>query len=346
VGKWILRLYPRSWRERYEEEVAAVLDQHGCPPRTLVNLVLGALDARLVLPRFREENLVPVNGPAYRVARPARLGGVAVSTAIAALSLSFVLLLAYAMFIGFPDITQTGDANLERWVGPDWARWGYLALGLVMAGAYVMVAIAGNRDAGEPRSRAVLIGAAAGAMAGLVAIAVLALVTATARHPAQMGPGSTVPMFLLVVAPAGAGVWVGLLTRRAGHGLLAGFWCAVVFALLISVALLLRDMVFAGLLEHTAWLGDRVGDPTCNNVHGATLAGCEIGDDFGFAASLLLLGPLLGAVVGWGGSAIASVGRRPAETAGRRWTASTGAIMAFCAVLLGLFVVEVLTKLW
>lgn len=116
--------------------------------------------------------------------------------------------------------------------------------------------------------------------------------------------------------------------------------------MLFSVVLLLRDVAFAGLLEHTAWLGDRVGDPTCNNVTGTTLADCEIGDDFGFAASLLLLGPLLGALVGWAGSAIGSLGRRPGETSGRLWNASTATVAAFCAVLLGLFVVEVLTNLW
>lgn len=39
-------------------------------------------------------------------------------------------------------------------------------------------------------------------------------------------------------------------------------------------------------------------------------------------------------------------GRRPGETSGGLWNASTATVAAFCAVLLGLFVVEVLTNLW
>jgi len=26
--RWLLRLYPRAWRERYEEEMLAVLEEH------------------------------------------------------------------------------------------------------------------------------------------------------------------------------------------------------------------------------------------------------------------------------------------------------------------------------
>jgi hypothetical protein len=43
----LLRLYPRTWRERYAEEVALVLDQHRVTYWTLLDFLLGALDARL-----------------------------------------------------------------------------------------------------------------------------------------------------------------------------------------------------------------------------------------------------------------------------------------------------------
>lgn len=43
----ILRLYPRPWRDRYGEEMAVVLRQHDVTPRTLANLLGGALDAHL-----------------------------------------------------------------------------------------------------------------------------------------------------------------------------------------------------------------------------------------------------------------------------------------------------------
>lgn len=55
--RWVrrlLRLYPRAWRERYAEEVAAVLAEHPVTYWTALDIVLGALDAHLhgdLLPR-------------------------------------------------------------------------------------------------------------------------------------------------------------------------------------------------------------------------------------------------------------------------------------------------------
>ena len=43
----LLRLYPRAWRERYADEVAAVLAQRPSSPWTLVDLLAGAYDAHL-----------------------------------------------------------------------------------------------------------------------------------------------------------------------------------------------------------------------------------------------------------------------------------------------------------
>jgi hypothetical protein len=44
---WILHCYPRRWRERYQEEMLALLEQHAITPKTALDLLLGALDARL-----------------------------------------------------------------------------------------------------------------------------------------------------------------------------------------------------------------------------------------------------------------------------------------------------------
>ncbi|GLV12968.1 hypothetical protein Heshes_06520 [Alicyclobacillus hesperidum] len=44
---WLLRLYPRAWRERYEEEMLALLEQHKITPATVVDLLIGAIDANL-----------------------------------------------------------------------------------------------------------------------------------------------------------------------------------------------------------------------------------------------------------------------------------------------------------
>lgn len=45
--RWLLRLYPRAWRERYEEEMLAVLENHGVRLVTVIDLLFGALDAYL-----------------------------------------------------------------------------------------------------------------------------------------------------------------------------------------------------------------------------------------------------------------------------------------------------------
>ena len=52
---WILRCYPPRWRERYQEEIVALLEQHTITTKTLLDLLLGALDARLD-PTYRSKD--------------------------------------------------------------------------------------------------------------------------------------------------------------------------------------------------------------------------------------------------------------------------------------------------
>lgn len=47
MALWMLNCYPRRWRERYGEEMLALLEQHRITPKTVIDLFLGALDARL-----------------------------------------------------------------------------------------------------------------------------------------------------------------------------------------------------------------------------------------------------------------------------------------------------------
>lgn len=44
---WILHLYPRAWRERYEPEMLALLEEHSITFFTGLDLLIGALDARI-----------------------------------------------------------------------------------------------------------------------------------------------------------------------------------------------------------------------------------------------------------------------------------------------------------
>lgn len=45
--RWLVRLYPRGWRERYEEEFLAVLEERDVSFSDILDVALGALDARL-----------------------------------------------------------------------------------------------------------------------------------------------------------------------------------------------------------------------------------------------------------------------------------------------------------
>jgi len=44
---WILHLYPPAWRERYEDEMRMLLEEHEITLFTWLDLLLGALDARI-----------------------------------------------------------------------------------------------------------------------------------------------------------------------------------------------------------------------------------------------------------------------------------------------------------
>lgn len=64
--EWLLGLYPPRWRERYGEEMLALLEQHSVTWRTVLDLLGSALDARLD-PYFR-----PLPTPAEMVRRMRR----------------------------------------------------------------------------------------------------------------------------------------------------------------------------------------------------------------------------------------------------------------------------------
>lgn len=57
---WILWLYPRGWRERYETEMVALLEQHEISFWTVLDLLMGAVDAQLDPHYRRERQLFPL----------------------------------------------------------------------------------------------------------------------------------------------------------------------------------------------------------------------------------------------------------------------------------------------
>ncbi|HTX78405.1 MAG TPA: hypothetical protein VMC62_01990, partial [Longilinea sp.] len=50
VRSWLIRLYPRPWRERYGEEFDMLLEECLHSPLDVVDIVLGAIDAHLEFP--------------------------------------------------------------------------------------------------------------------------------------------------------------------------------------------------------------------------------------------------------------------------------------------------------
>ncbi|RKN80617.1 hypothetical protein [Paenibacillus ginsengarvi] len=88
--KWLLHLYPRSWRERYEEEFVAMLEM--CPRHRwtdVFDMLLGAVDAHIQMKlqdgsnrlqsgmkQSTKLNLVPAAAPSAAPAVPAPSGGI------------------------------------------------------------------------------------------------------------------------------------------------------------------------------------------------------------------------------------------------------------------------------
>ncbi len=52
MNRLLIRLYPRSWRDRYGEEFEDLLEQEGLRPGVVLNVVLHALTARLDVRRY------------------------------------------------------------------------------------------------------------------------------------------------------------------------------------------------------------------------------------------------------------------------------------------------------
>src|SRR6266849_4370706 len=46
MRRWLVRLYPRAWRRRYEEEFVALLEEQPLTINVVLDVVRGALDAR------------------------------------------------------------------------------------------------------------------------------------------------------------------------------------------------------------------------------------------------------------------------------------------------------------
>ena len=154
----LLRLYPAAWRTRYQDELEAVLEQHTITFATIVDLLWGALDARLD-PAFTSERM-------FRPMSRLRASAVALFLAFAAFTLSYIafnrltdprapflaaaqshpeLLVAmnvidWAAAIGMLALALGGvpialDIALRAWRERRWLTLGFLALPVVLFAA-------------------------------------------------------------------------------------------------------------------------------------------------------------------------------------------------------------------
>jgi hypothetical protein len=63
LALWLVALYPKRWRRRYEVEMLALLEQHRITAWTLLDLLSGMITARLD-PQYRSESgFMPTHGP-------------------------------------------------------------------------------------------------------------------------------------------------------------------------------------------------------------------------------------------------------------------------------------------
>jgi hypothetical protein len=244
---------------------------------------------------------------------------------VAGLGVASLALLGYLLFVTRRDLVHTGDAQLQRWVSPDAARWIFLGIAAAVVVAFVVAAAVGGD--GSPA----MVGLAAGG-----ALAVLALVSGAVATNAALLSVPSVVSYLALLAGA---VAVGVHTGRPGAGAVAAVWFAVLLALAAGLATVARDTLFASRLVDGAWVGDR----TCRGGTGDTLAACEIGDTLGGMAFMWLAFPPVAAGLGWLGGL---VGDAAGGAAAAPRPARVRPAVVLCGFLVVVFVVAVTLHLW
>ncbi len=220
------------------------------------------------------------------------LAGIVPATTIAASTALFLALLAYAMFVLYPGISQPGDA--QHSTGAGGLRWIDLAVASLITCAYTVAAlVARSKDEPETR-RSMAVGVAVGAAAALVTGVALVRSAMLAATPDDLRGAAALQTLLFLVAPPLACALGAQAYRSVTTGVLAGFWCSMAFCILVATVTLARGLIFADHLAQTAWAGDL----------GPNVIGYELGDELGRTAFLLMLGPMVGALLGGTGGVL------------------------------------------
>lgn len=263
---------------------------------------------------------------------------------ISIVTVLLVLLLVDIFYVQFPLVTRTGDANLQKWIGPDAVKIAGILLGLLFGACYLVVAIASTRE--RETAQALKLGAGAGGSAGVI---VLLLYMLTGLIVISLGE-LLIPVVALygfaLVGSLIVGVIAGESEGQISAGTIAGFWFGAILALVAGLSVLVRDALFAQHLASTVWLSDHPGDLLCQGAKGSILMGCEVGDDVGNTANNLLLLPLLGLLLGTGGGALRRLFTHQRTVRAARWNTALVAPLICMGFLLIIFVAEALWNLW
>jgi hypothetical protein len=254
-----------------------------------------------------------------------------------------VALVAVALFVQFPMVMTTGDAHLQRWIGPDGARLSFLALAVAVGVGAIWVAVRGTHDAAT--RPAWLLGAVGGAGVGLVA-ALLYVIMAGVTSSAGLQLAPELVSIALLLGPLVVGLVAGRTQGATSAGAVAGFWFALALALLADVGLVASDSLFSSRLMQTAWANYRSGDALCTGAHGATLLGCAVGDDLGFAATLLILGPVLGLGLGALAGLLGRARARRQDKPRASWMTAVVPLVIFSGLLAVVMIAELVGNLW
>jgi hypothetical protein len=79
MKRWLVRLYPRAWRQRYEAEFTALLEQQTLTVADVIDVLRGALDAHGVAQiDWMKEGVMRTNVAQLRIILLLAIGGVLV----------------------------------------------------------------------------------------------------------------------------------------------------------------------------------------------------------------------------------------------------------------------------
>jgi len=215
--KLLLRLFPAAWRARYEDEFLALLEERPLSPFDVVDIALGALDARL-RPRSLAIDLTPRRTPPMN----ARIAG------YAAVASGVLMLLAIGLGVLLPSLGGQ-----------------HLVVIYPLAAVSLLVALVGL-SAVQGRRRPVLTWAAVAIPVAALTVSLLGMVGTAVRgdQPVIAGLSSWYLWFFgflgLIVGSilfSAATAIVGVFSRRAALTILVGSILMVVSLTPVTIGL-------------------------------------------------------------------------------------------------------------